>query len=230
MKKTFKVFALVWCVLLVLFNLAAFLVGAADGAKFDLSFWLCYAIVTFVMLEQLACGMFFSKMDDDTQKFCKLSHIAVVYIGTIVCFLFGSLVMVVEAIPNFVGSMVCAAAGIFSSLALAGVNKSDDKQPSGDVIKEKTFFIRSLTADAELLIARAKTDEMKALCKKVYEAVRYSDPMSADVLKPVENELTTKFADFSAAVNAADIDKAQAEADEVLYLVDKRNKQCKLYK
>ena len=37
----------------------------------------------------------------------------------------------------------------------------------------------AVTADADSLLSRAKSEPVKAACKKVFEALRYSDPVSA---------------------------------------------------
>ena len=100
---------------------------------------------------------------------------------------------------------------------------------TGDKVKVKTAFIRLLTADAESLLAYAKTDEAKAAANKVYEAVRYSDPMSSDALAGVEGQITLKFNEFSNAVTSG-ADNIEALANELVILVGDRNKKCKLLK
>ena len=97
-------------------------------------------------------------------------------------------------------------------------------------IKVQTFFIKSLTVDAEHLMNTSKTTELKALAKKVYEAIRYSDPMSNAVLVEVEEKIQNGFSDFENAVNGEDFELASSTADELLSLIDIRNKKCKLLK
>lgn len=73
----------------------------------------------------------------------------------------------------------------------------------------------------------AKSEAVKAECRKVYEAIRYSDPMSNDALAFVEAQITAKFAEFTDAVNSDDAEKATIIANEVAILVGDRNKKCK---
>lgn len=63
--------------------------------------------------------------------------------------------------------------------------------------------------------------------KKVYEAVRYSDPMSNAVLVEVEEKIQNGFSDFENAVVSEDFELASSTADELLSLIDIRNKKCK---
>ena len=79
-------------------------------------------------------------------------------------------------------------------------------------------------------MARAQTEAAKAACKKVYEAVRYSDPMSSEMLSNVEGQITIKFAALSDAVAAGDDAAIDAAAKEVLILIQDRNNKCKLLK
>lgn len=75
---------------------------------------------------------------------------------------------------------------------------------------------------------RAKTEAVKADCRKVYEAIRYSDPISNDALASVEGEISANFAALSEAVKADDAEKVAELADEVVILVGDRNRKCKL--
>jgi hypothetical protein len=79
-------------------------------------------------------------------------------------------------------------------------------------------------------MASAKTEEIKATCRKVYEAIRYSDPMSNDALAAVEWQITIKFTELSEAVKANDGDRVSELANDVVILVGDRNKKCKLLK
>ena len=71
---------------------------------------------------------------------------------------------------------------------------------------------------------------MKTECKKVYEAVRYSDPMSNDALSVIEAKITVKMDELSSAVGADDAAKAKEIADELVILVGDRNKKCRALK
>ena len=76
----------------------------------------------------------------------------------------------------------------------------------------------------------AKSTDLKALAKKVYEAVRYSDPMTNAVLVEAEEKIQSSFYDFENAINGEDLELSSSTADELLSLIDIRNKKCKLLK
>ena len=99
-------------------------------------------------------------------------------------------------------------------------------QQTGTKVKEQTQFIKLTTVNAQNLMNTAKSDAVKAECKKVYEALRYSDPMSNSALALEEAQITVKLNEFSAAVSADNSVNAKAVADEIVNLVNARNNKC----
>lgn len=138
--------------------------------------------------------------------------------------------MIIPNLPNRVGAIVCLLILAFNAVAVVKAKASSDVVENIDSkVKAQTFFIKSLTVDVDSLLARASTPEAKAACKKVYEAVRYSDPMSNDALAGVESQITLKFNEFSNAVTE-NTENIAALADELIVLIGDRNKKCKLLK
>ena len=97
-------------------------------------------------------------------------------------------------------------------------------------IKAKTLFVKSLIVNAEQLMSTAKNSELKTLTKKVYEAIRYSDPMSDAGLVDIENKIQKQFEEFRGAIMSEDAELSAELANEVIVLIDSRNKKCKLLK
>ena len=84
-------------------------------------------------------------------------------------------------------------------------------------------------ADAESLKGYAADDNAKQACEKVYEAVRYSDPVSNPLLSGIESEISVKFSAFSDSVkNSADNSRQLAE--ELCRLISERNAKVKALK
>ena len=232
MKKVFKTYSVAWAVLLALFNIISFVsVGWVGIPKYTPSFWIGYVFITLSFIGQIVCAYFALKDDDIKKTFYNVSLISTSYTGLILSFVFGGLCMIISPLPYWVGIILCAIvlainiiAVIKASTTVDIVSKIDDK------VKTKTFFIKSLTVDAVSLIARAKNENIKAECKKVYEAVRYSDPMSNDALVSIEGDITIKFSKLSEAVISEDSVTVAMLADEIIILLGDRNKKCKLLK
>lgn len=232
MKKRFTFYAVIWAVLLVLFNVIAFVAPGWEGyEKYTGGFWIGYVVITLMLLGQLACAYFALKEENNQKLFYKIPLITTSYAGLIVSFVFGGLCMLISPMPYWVGAIVCA---IMLAICVLAVVKAaaaaDEVERIDKKIKVQTFFIKSLTVDADSLLARAKTDEIRAECKKVYEAVRYSDPMSDEALASCESQITVAFAKLTEAVGADDAEAVKAAANEIVILLNDRNKKCKQLK
>ena len=232
MKKTFKPYLIIWGVLLALFNVLAFVTPAWDGqSKYTPSFWVGYVFISLAFVGQLFCARKAFDAKNLQKLFYNIPLVWISLIGLVFSFVAGGLCMLISPLPYWVGVVVCAIvltvtiiAVVKASVAAEIVSAIDEK------LKVQTCFIRSLTVDAEGLVARAQIEEIKAECKKVYETVRYSDPMSHEALAATESQITLKFAELVDAVNANDYAAVKNAANEAVILIGDRNKKCKLLK
>ena len=123
--------------------------------------------------------------------------------------------------------IVCAVSGLAvlkAKTAVALVEGVEEK------IKVQTQVFKSLIADAEHLLSTCKSAELKTEAKKVYEAIRYSDPMSNDALADIEGQIQSEFTFFAQAINSEDLELAKTVGEGLLNLIDSRNKKCKVLK
>lgn len=232
MKKAFKFYSIIWAVLLILFNVLSFVsMGWTGVEKYTPSFWIGYVFITIAFIGQIICSYFAFKGNDAKKTFYNISLVKASYTGLILSFVFGGICMLVSPLPYWVSIILCAVvlglnivAVLKAAIAIEIVNEVDEK------VKTSVLFVKSLTADAEILLDRAKSENVKADCKKVYEAFRYSDPMSSNALATVENEISTKFSELSNAVASDNAEEVLEIAKELVALINERNKKCKLLK
>ena len=232
MKKAFKFYSAIWFVLFVLFNVIAFVsVGWTEIEKYTPSFWLGYIFITVAFIGQIICTYFALKDNDLKKTFYNISLISTSYTGLILSFIFGGLCMIISPLPYWVGIILCAIVLGFNVIAVVKATAAIDiVSGTNEKVKESTLFITSLTVDAENLISRAKSENIKSECKKVYEAVRYSDPISNGSLTSIESDITIKLSKLSDAVVSEDSEAVVILADEIIILLGDRNKKCKLLK
>lgn len=233
MNKRFGFFAVIWAISLALFNVICFVTPseAAGFNKFGGAFWTGYIFITFAFIGQLVCAFFAFKLSNKQKVFYNIPLVTISYAGLIVVLIAGTACMAIPNLPNWIGIIVClfvlaitAIAVLPATFAASVVTDIDQR------VKVKTFFVKSLTVDAEHLMNTAKSTELKALAKKVYEAVRYSDPMSNAVFVEVEEKIQNGFSEFENAVIGEDFELASSTANELLSLIDIRNNKCKLLK
>lgn len=232
MKKTFKSYFVIWAILFVLFNVVAFVsVGWEGQEKYTASFWVGYIFITLALVGQLLCAKVAFEAKNLTKLFYNLPLISVSWTGLLVSFVIGGLCMLISPLPYWVGVIVCSVVLAITAIAVIKANVVAEAVTEIDKkIKTQTFFIKSLMVDVEGLLARAQSEENKAECKKVYEAVRYSDPMSHEALEGVESQITLKFAELANAVDNGEVTTVTKSAKEVCILLDDRNKKCRLVK
>lgn len=230
MKKSFKTYAIAWAVMFVLFNVICFVTPneTEKYIKFGGAFWSGYAFIVIAFIGQLLCAHKAFKAENITKFFYNLPIITISFTGLILTLIFGGACMIIPGLPNWVGIIVCmiilafCAVSVIKAGAAAEVVEQIDKKTA-----EKTSFIKSMTVKCENITALAKSDDVKKECKKVCEAVRYSDPVSADELAETEAEIERKLDEFKNAVEDDNADKVNALAGDVVTLVGDRNRMCK---
>ena len=209
-------------ILFILVSVVAFAVPSAKTA----AFWISYAFTVIAFATQIAiwkAGL--GRNESLKSKFLgfPVVHIGIVYLViqsiTLAAFLF------IPTLPIWSAVVACAAiAGVFAvCLITSDVGRSEIERVSAKV-QEKTFFIKQLQTEIELL-ADAETDvATKSALTQLAEKIRYSDPMSNEQIADIEDRITAKIAELKSAT-----DKAKIIA-ELNLLLDERNRKIKILK
>lgn len=229
MKKNFKSYAIIWAIGLAIFNLCAFLIPSPT--RFTPSFWLGYGFITIAFILHLGTAFFAFKEENLNKFFLNVSTIKISYTTLICTAIVAAITMAAPGFPEWLGAIICFACfGIGVAATLFAKTAGDVVSAIDDKIKTQTFFIKALTVDADTLVSQAQIPEIKAQVTKVYEAIRYSDPMSNDALAPSETQITLKFSELQDAVAQNDATAVQTISNELLILIKDRNSKCKLLK
>lgn len=232
MKKIFRNYLGIWLALFLLFNVIVFVSGGLeDTEKYTASFLIGYGCIALSFIGQLLCTKTVIKGDDLRKTFYQIPLIRISYIGLIASFVIGGGSMLISPLPYWLGVIGCA---VVLGLTVISVLKADIAaglvETIDDKVKVQTAFVRLLTVDAEKLLNSAKTDIAKTACKKVYEATRYSDPMSSEALISIESKISEKMEALSAAVAESGDETIIDVAEEIVALIGDRNRKCKVLK
>lgn len=232
MKNKFQYYLGIWAVLLILYNIIAFAFQSGPG-EFTAGFWIGYVFVLIAFCGLLLCARMAFREENLQKLFYQLPLITVSYTTLILSFIFSAVCALIPGIPYWVeiviSAVILAVAAITIMKAAAAaeiVSVRDEK------IKGQTLFIRSFTADAGSLMSKAKGKDAKLgeYVFKVYEAARYSDPVSNEALASIESQITITFSSLTDAVDKGDRDAVKNAADEIVILLNDRNKKCRLLK
>ena len=234
MKKDFKFYALMWAILLATWCVVVFLVRPIIPGyviNYDARFWIAFVFIVLAFIGNLVCAYLSFKAENLKKMFLNLSLITVSWSALVALLVVGSILMLIPNCPAWIAAVVCIIILAFNVIAVfKAVWAADSVSKVDERVTAQTSFIKKLIVDTESILSRAKSDVVKAECKKVYEAVRYSDPMSNEALSVIEAKITVKVDEFSSAVGADDAEKAKEIADEIVILICDRNKKCKVMK
>ncbi len=226
MKKKFWVYAACWALMLALFNIIVFVTPNEIGgvSKFTGGFWVGYGFAIAAFIGQLICAFFALKETEYRKVFYNIPLIGISYGALVATVVISIIFMAVPQIPAWIAAIVCSVVLAFSVIAVVKAKVAAEVVSNIDEkIAVKTAFIKELTARANVVMTNATTSELKAEAKRVYGALRYSDPMSSEKLTAIESEIVSKFDEFEQNVNST-------SANEVIALINKRAALCKLLK
>ena len=233
MKKSFKIYSLIWAICLAVFNVITFVTPNEIGgvSKFSGSFWVGYIFITIAFIGQLVCAFVAFKAENLKKFFYNIPLLSISYGGLVAMLIVGSIFMAIPVLPEWIGIIVCVIILAFNAIAIIKATAAADIVSEIDEkIKTQTFFIKSLSVDAQSLMTSAKSDELREEAKKVYEAIHYSDPMANAALSDLDAQIERQFNSFSDAIKADDAELAKETADALIEMVERRNQKCKLLK
>lgn len=234
MKKNFKYFGITWLVGFVLFNAITFLIPneVFGVTRFDKGvFWVAYALIIVSFIVELVTAYKFIKADGNEKTFLNIPLLRTGYMAIVVSILVGLIFMIFPVLPTWLGAIVCLlVAGCF---VIAGVKAEAVANTVADVgakVKIKTAFIRMAIVEAENIMSRATTTEIKVEVKKVYESLKYSDPMSSPALNDIEQEINDGLQALKKAVTENDCEQVLSVTKSILLNIKERNSKCKALK
>lgn len=236
MKNMFKHYVVGWAIVVGLYNLFIFTLPDLFEfvVRYDKNFWPLYVVVMLALIAQLVVAYFAVRKPDKERLFLNLSPIKTTYTATIAIAVIGTAALLIPWQVTYVryfALLICLVIAGFSGASVVKAHAAAEiVVETGAKVAAQTFTVKMLTADAKGLIAGAGTEEIKAATQKVYEALRYSDPMSNTMLVDSEKEIIETFKMFSNAVVANDEVQVKRSADSLVAMVAARNEKCKLLK
>ena len=222
MKKNNLMSYLALGIVFALFNVIAFVIPTEKTA----TFWTAYVftVVAFaaqIPLWKIALG----KKDTLKSKFLGIPviHVGITYL--IIQLIAFAVFMIFPTLPVWLTIVVCAIIlAIFALCAIAGQAGANEIKRVEEKIKVKRAFIQFLQTDIEMLYENETDTETKTALKKLAEKVRFSDPMSHEMLGELESRISAKVEEMKTAADK------KALIGEIEILLIERNKKCKILK
>lgn len=223
MCKTFKSYLCIWLILFFTFNILSFVAIPT----FTTSFWIGYVCVILSFIGQLLCTKKAFNSKNLEQMFYNLSIISISYTGLIISFIVAAICMIVTVIPYFVAVIVCMLVLAFTMIAVLKADIAIDNAIAvGTKVKTNTYFMKSLIAEAETLYTKTRSIE----CKKLYEALRYSDPVSCEDVSILEEQISNLFNQYKTLIEKGNLEDNKEILDNLINFIDERNKKVRQFK
>lgn len=225
-KALVAIYAIVLIVYVVLFFIIPFPKGGASWVEFT------FTIVSIIFGLTVT---YYALRKGETLK-SKVYGFAVFRIGaiyTIAQLCVGIIVCVVgifAAVPVWISAVISV---ILLALAAIGIIASDNVR---DVIEEQeyrdTISTKPMTyfrLDIQSIVDLCSDTELKKRLEKLNESFKYSDPVSSDSLKAIEDKIHGKIQDLYSVINS-DSSAAAEITGNIELLLDDRNRRCKALK
>lgn len=229
MNKNFKFYTVIWAAMLALYNVIVFLVRPIlplVSTAYNSGFWITWGITIAAFVCNHICAYITLHGDNLEKMFYRIPLVSMSYTCLISMLVISGALMLIPNCPAWIAAVVCVAVFLLQVVSLVKSEwVAETVEATEQRIQESTSFIRRITAAAEKLISIAQTDEARASCRKVYEALRYSDPVSCEELEETETEIRQKFEIFSEKVGAGE--ELTAVTEELMELIGDRNRKCK---
>ena len=222
MKKNSLMSYLALGVVFALFNVIAFVIPTDKTP----TFWTAYvfSVVAFAVqipLWNIALG----KRETPKSKFLSIPviHVGLTYL--IIQLIAFAVFMIFPTLPAWLAVIVCAIILAISALCtIAGQVGANEIKRVEEKIKVKRAFIQFLQTDIEMLAETETDSATKIALKKLAEKVRFSDPMSHEMLGELESRISAKVEEVKTAADK------KVLIEEVTTLLTERNKKCKILK
>jgi len=225
-KKNNYLIIAVFVIIAAVYNIVVFSVGGEHAA----AFWSAYGFTMFaVVAAAITYALAFKDGKDAAFLNIPVTIVATAYF--FVQLLFGIILM---AIPNlsivFANVAQIIVLAIFLIIVIGGLMGKNVTVDSEREVREKKFYIKSLSADLERLIEKASDAAHKKALTDLYEVIRYSDPMSHPSLDDLEQKIAAKVSALADNVNGGNVEGIAEKCTEIERLVADRNRKCKILK
>ena len=222
MKKQNRMAYLALGIVFIAFNILAFAIPTEKTG----TFWTAYIFTCIAFAAQIGIWrLAFGKAETLKSKFLGIPLLQVGVAALIVQLVAFAVFMAMPSLP--VWAAVVTSAIIFGGAGIcliAGDVGRDEVERVEEKVSRKVFYLKDLQADIELLAEQEADPERRAELLKLAEAVRFSDPMSSEMLTNIETQINDKVTELKTAKNKTAIIK------ELNLLLSERNKKAKILK
>jgi hypothetical protein len=219
--------ALIYAILVGVYNLLVFVIFKERSSVF----WMSYGFMTLAFgVQVVSMFLSFKKADVETVFLgLPLASLSVYYLVAELCV--STIFMVFQntgtTIPLVIQTIILAA---FLVIAIIALMVRDTVQIIGDSVKQKVVEHKAINVDVDMLVANCSNAELKTKLRKLSETIKYSDPMTNEVVADVEQRIHGKISNLRDYCENNAIDEAIKACSALEQLYVERNKKLLISK
>lgn len=222
MKKNTKRAYAILVIAFILFNVIAFAVPTDKTT----TFWIAYVFT--VLAFALQIGIWHVAFKAAKTLKSKFLGIPIIYVSVVyftLQLIAFAIFTIFPLIPSWIAVIACALILGISAICLISADVTRDEiNRVEEKVNQKVFYIRDLQADVAMLAEQEQNPETKTSLAKLAEKIRYSDPMSNEILSDLEARISEKITALKKSDNKSEI------IEELDLLLSERNKKANILK
>ncbi len=196
--------------------------------KFGGAFYAGYAFAMIAFVAHLILFFVFSSEKHGKRPwnmqtvYISFGALAVMVIAAMFC-------MFIPNVPNWLGIIICYAVLAFSVMTMISVHATGERAYNGNAkLNSKVSMMHELTDMSAGIMGKASNSEAAEVASKIYDAIKYSDPVSSNVTEAIEAQIKAGLESLSGMdFSGASTNQVTAKASEILNLIEERNRVCK---
>ena len=114
----------------------------------------------------------------------------------------GCVCMSIPNLPNWVGIVVCNVILVLTIISVILVKEVGENTASANRnLNNATYRFRDLFETSQLVVSKAKSDDIKRIAQRVSDSIRYSYPVSTDITQSLETEIENKLTELEFVIS-----------------------------
>ncbi len=223
MKKTF-LWLLLDAVFLVLFNTFFFLLGGSDHPA---SVWISYGFIHFAYIMVIATPILTRKNRSTTVLRMPLYTISTVYF--LVEFVVGLIFIFIasDTVKATLLSQILIA-GIYAIFLLINLIANESTSKNVERQKQEVDYIKTASSRIMLFVDKASDKKANKAIERAYDMLHSSPTRSNEDVKSIETDILNKISELETAVRADETEKIIKISDDIVSLLENRNRKVRL--
>lgn len=192
------------------------------------SFWVAYGFTTFAVVLSFIISDYAFRGDERRSQFYGLSLSTVVWVYMLIQTTVCLIMMCLPRSPVWVAAVINVLSLAICLIGLVAMDAADAAvSQTGQAMNQKVAFIKTMQGEVDRAGRLTDDAALRQLLVKLSDSVRYSDPMSSDLLVPLEEKIQYNVVALVRFVESGDSEGAKKLCTELQRQIADRAEKCR---